>query len=963
MASSYYQLHDRAHRESPAKIFARLKSNLQRTAAEDSADEEGPAAMPVSRVLYTPKRGTQTRGEGNDLSLVQSFERGEVTAVTLSPISSPTKQNCTIANMPRHRHLMESTRCNQPAFQTHPHGHGIHTTTTITSDGFVLREAGDLENVDSPLFICSDSVFSPMKKRLRKRKCAMNTSNYGMSAMDYALSSKKDRKISPPFREDELISKSAAQYSPQRRNGGAVHTLPVNFTPAKMFTYLKLREKLREQCDAPQRVMSSSRPEADWDCQSDVRIGKEPAASSVDRLSPGDGSSDEDFILDAESEEPPLPVILEDSVVLNSPRVSIPKETVCRRTKWPHCITFPSENAVHLRKWFLQGRRKGLYVEGIHREKNIEWHSNIIAERISKSALRTVTGSVYILVGKMSLFTASPFPKWFLKKFVNGFPSNWKELHEDYLSESKGKFNKKPEAKTEKRSQTSKTSVRAEQLQSSVSSCPSSAPSITNVSRSGRVIKPPLDYWKGGRVIMDAHMNVTIHDSYNSSIVQPKDTPSVSTKSFLLKPDQPIAPVINVSESPLQRRIKARPRKPRQSQNDAITKSSSPVYTTATSTRVTRSSTRSSGSGTSDNSPPKELKKPQKNATKANNVKLGQRLSPSAITTSSQPGKEKSSEGRRQRDRPRPTSGSSHSSRERNTATPKNQLVKEAKARPKRRSKTPPPVASAVAATQKAAQPNRTHKRKPRSKPIPAHDEDEWTEEELGKLHEAVSCFPTHIPGYWAKVAMTVGTRSAEECHKRHVAFGAAKTPVKCQRKAKVEPLKEKAKPVISAGVGTLRRKQQVRDFLETMAKDEMDDVFSSAYMQSKRFEVPSMSTSDHHDFTISNQAPITPGHTGFPEAKTPQCLHITPGMIGSSSKNCDDKYVFHLQKRMKNRYQFNVEKHAKKTNFTPVSVKKAMRRCANTENNTFVVWEMFPDKEAQADSEEEQDVYFSEND
>lgn len=44
--------------------------------------------------------------------------------------------------------------------------------------------------------------------------------------------------------------------------------------------------------------------------------------------------------------------------------------------------------------------------------------------------------------------------------------------------------------------------------------------------------------------------------------------------------------------------------------------------------------------------------------------------------------------------------------------------------------------------------------------------------------------------------------------------------------------------PVISAGVGTFKRKQQVRQFLEAMPREDVDDVFSSAYMQNKRFEV-----------------------------------------------------------------------------------------------------------------------------
>lgn len=37
------------------------------------------------------------------------------------------------------------------------------------------------------------------------------------------------------------------------------------------------------------------------------------------------------------------------------------------------------------------------------REENIAWNSNIIAERVSHYAVKTITGRVYILVGKMNL--------------------------------------------------------------------------------------------------------------------------------------------------------------------------------------------------------------------------------------------------------------------------------------------------------------------------------------------------------------------------------------------------------------------------------------------------------------------------------------------------------------------------------------------------------------------------------
>lgn len=44
--------------------------------------------------------------------------------------------------------------------------------------------------------------------------------------------------------------------------------------------------------------------------------------------------------------------------------------------------------------------------------------------------------------------------------------------------------------------------------------------------------------------------------------------------------------------------------------------------------------------------------------------------------------------------------------------------------------------------------------------------------------------------------------------------------------------------PLISARVGTLRRKREVRQFLETMPKEDFKDVFTSAHMKKKQFEV-----------------------------------------------------------------------------------------------------------------------------
>lgn len=46
---------------------------------------------------------------------------------------------------------------------------------------------------------------------------------------------------------------------------------------------------------------------------------------------------------------------------------------------------------------------KCCYLSFPPREDNIPWNSNIIVERFSNYVLKTVTGKVYILVGKMNL--------------------------------------------------------------------------------------------------------------------------------------------------------------------------------------------------------------------------------------------------------------------------------------------------------------------------------------------------------------------------------------------------------------------------------------------------------------------------------------------------------------------------------------------------------------------------------
>ncbi|NWW43733.1 M18BP protein, partial [Pedionomus torquatus] len=114
----------------------------------------------------------------------------------------------------------------------------------------------------------------------------------------------------------------------------------------------------------------------------------------------------------------------------------------------------------------------------------------------------------------------------------------------------------------------------------------------------------------------------------------------------------------------------------------------------------------------------------------------------------------------------------------------------------------------------------------------------------------AVASFPKHRSGFWVEVAMAVGSRSAEECQQKYVQEqqekGSRAHAKKSSASGKAEQkgthtmaLGDKKEPVaITARVGTLKRKQQMRDFLEHLPKDNHDDIFTATPFQSRRIRV-----------------------------------------------------------------------------------------------------------------------------
>ncbi|NXO65490.1 M18BP protein, partial [Phainopepla nitens] len=116
----------------------------------------------------------------------------------------------------------------------------------------------------------------------------------------------------------------------------------------------------------------------------------------------------------------------------------------------------------------------------------------------------------------------------------------------------------------------------------------------------------------------------------------------------------------------------------------------------------------------------------------------------------------------------------------------------------------------------------------------------------------AIAKFPKHRSSFWQEVAMAVGSRSAEECQGRYLQEQQGKGSKQQPKKSTLGQPEhkgtsslqfllhpaDKKEPVISAKVGTLRRKQQMREFLEQLPKDNHDDIFTATPFQSRRVQV-----------------------------------------------------------------------------------------------------------------------------
>ncbi|KQK75732.1 hypothetical protein AAES_141661 [Amazona aestiva] len=512
--------------------------------------------------------------------------------------------------------------------------------------------------------------------------------------------------------------------------------------------------------------------------------------------------------------------------------------------------------------------------------KDVVWHSDAIMERIARNQVKTSTGSIYLLEGKINsaLMRKEGFPYRFIRRFTYGFSQKWKEYMEEFLEERRRKERKQNSAENE--DEESDSVVGADVLKNGKDSAGGvKTPEARNTTYEV-LPKNSENTWKNNEKGVSSKREAKSTGSskarhfISNDDVSDSAVNSAKTKQLSVK----LTPLNTRALNKCSSRTPATSKENREAEHGELT-----VYQEAY-----KYSLRSAQQRHRDKPLTEEPSSKDEEEESSEDIPLFVKRKTKPILKPEIHNSKASSNCRRSQDDANRVSCEPRTVKHM-TAT-YNVLLRQSVPKskdgsdllegetPSTRSRTSHLPDNAVRTTNRISLPR-----------LIEPDTESESNEEAFHVEEKDLKLSDRKTKY--KVADTAKPSAAKSRESERE---------KVQKPLQLFPRADKKEPVtITAKVGTLKRKQQMRDFLEHLPKDNHDDVFTATPFQNRKVKLPTFrgSQDDDDDAFALTDNPITPSSAVVPMAKTPQCEHISPGMLVPINRNDYDKYVFRMQK------------------------------------------------------------------